>query len=114
MREKKKEVVRFKLKYIKEITRNAMLHATQPKPRTWKSLYVTPPAVMKRMLFTLANVFIHVSDSLKEREEIERAVARKSKGKSGAEAHMIRLNEEVKCWTKRVTTLDKKLERRKR
>ena len=105
------KVVRFKLKYLREIQRNAMLHATQPKPRTWKSLYDTPLDVMKKMALSLFSVLDHVDKSIKRREKIEKEVAKHSKGKTKEQVDLIRLAAELKDFENEVKGLE---ERRKR
>lgn len=101
------KVVRFKLQYLREIQRNAMLHATQPKPRTWKSLYDTPVDVMKKMVITLYSALQHVDKSIKRRERIEKKVARLSKGKSEEQVALIRLMVEVEDWNREAKSLEK-------
>jgi hypothetical protein len=50
---KTKKLPGFKIHYLREIARNACLHATQPKEETFPSLFETPVPVLARMITTL-------------------------------------------------------------
>lgn len=91
MKNKVNKEAKFKVSYLREIDRNAMLFATQPKPRTYKSIYETPVEVLGRVVVVLSKSLERAIENYETIQKVEKEVKKKSKGKAKQESEMIRL-----------------------
>lgn len=95
----KKKEVPFKLEYLRQISKNLMLHATQPHEKEF-GMFDAPSIVLRRVIHILESL----TKSYKRAFEITKSSesAAKKAGKPGSLEHEVRrLTDVMKSFSKR-------------
>jgi hypothetical protein len=87
---------KFKLEYLREIDRNLVLHAMQPRDTAegyaHYSLYSAPAPLLAKIVYTLQSLTRHYTQALKIRIKVDRKVD----GKKGLEREIVEATETLR------------------